>query len=1140
MTQAQVIADINAQIYTNGVEAITGSVLNTVLQNMYGNVLQVEMPTPTLTNSAIALGDTMEVMFGKLQAQINSNVTAPANGLQIIGGTALGLGGTLSQATTINGGVNDLVIGTTASMLQNFELNAYSTFGIASNDGVNQVNIFGDISSNTITMAYSGLLNNFVMVTDTLVYLQRQGGAKIELAGTYSLMDDGSGTNIFYSDANGNKIYHAVLNNFNAPLHTFTGDISMLTGMLTLFADPTSSMHAATKNYVDNSIAGLKFKQDCRVVATNNVNIAFAPASTDGVTLSVGDRILLVGQTTQTENGSYLYAGAGNPLTRTTDADTGVEIASKTFPVKEGTAYADTWWTVTNDTVTVGVTNIVFTQTAGAGTYTAGTGLSLVGNLFTVDSTVARWAAPITTTQIAFSDGTNLLGSASYTWDNTNSRLKIGTVAQTTTFDRDLIISKSASNVGIGIFNSDLTANSIVYLGESNTNIGYFARYGSTKTGNYGGAATTIPFANSFHVANATTGSFGTGRLVTSGSEIIALIGQTAGNYGTRLDANGLYIGLSSALHTSNTYPFSVNGKFYWDETNTRIAVINTGAAYMRATSALANFIASHSGGLSITMQADASGSFLMGSSNTYIDANTNQIFLRGTTGANIWVNGTARMTFSTTAAVVTLPLTLGILGSNTGDLTITNGSNGSGSDFGTKILFNSPIFGGMSNSHIAQIRASGNSDGSASNSLQFHVGNWNNNATVGAAKVTFLQRNSAVFGVGIGTTTPLAGLHSLMTTEQLRLGYDATNWMGTVVGSTGITTYTLNGTNPYHAFSNGYLVIANGGTPVARNLTSVGIVMGSQASSDHYIEWKYTGGTAFYSGMSGGNYTIMSNSVASCNFNVNRATGLITSQVTSTASLNEAHRISLLAGGTDASAYVASQVYNNAAGTGTNLKLATGNSNPLGNVGITAFAKATTTGYNMSFYGEAFGGNINIGVLGKAITAKNGATNIGVLGVANNTGTTPVIVGGYFGIGGSDTPTFVSAVIYAAAGTAAIPNVILATTAYTGTTNGALWNDGTYFASYNPYKSVAYSGTGDRVVMANATGEMTAGVEAVDQWLTVGGTAALLLENTANWTGTSYTGTAITGTYQGQTHKDATYFFIATADNVWKRVIWS
>jgi hypothetical protein len=55
---------------------------------------------------------------------------------------------------------------------------------------------------------------------------------------------------------------------------------------------------------------------------------------------------------------------------------------------------------------------------------------------------------------------------------------------------------------------------------------------------------------------------------------------------------------------------------------------------------------------------------------------------------------------------------------------------------------------------------------------------------------------------VGIGTTAA-ARLHSLSTTEQLRLGYDASNYLSATIGSTGRATLALTGTNPTFTFSN-------------------------------------------------------------------------------------------------------------------------------------------------------------------------------------------------------------------------------------------------------------------------------------------------------------------------------------------------
>lgn len=55
---------------------------------------------------------------------------------------------------------------------------------------------------------------------------------------------------------------------------------------------------------------------------------------------------------------------------------------------------------------------------------------------------------------------------------------------------------------------------------------------------------------------------------------------------------------------------------------------------------------------------------------------------------------------------------------------------------------------------------------------------------------------------VGIGTDSPATRLHLLATTEQLRLGYDASNYFSTTVASNGTTTFNLVGTAPTFTFS--------------------------------------------------------------------------------------------------------------------------------------------------------------------------------------------------------------------------------------------------------------------------------------------------------------------------------------------------
>lgn len=161
---------------------------------------------------------------------------------------------------------------------------------------------------------------------------------------------------------------------------------------VTITNTPSAGTDAATKNYVDSAIAGLSWKQAVRAATTTNGTLATAFANgqaIDGVTLATGDRILIKNQTNQTENGIYIVQASGAPV-RATDADTGAELVGASVYVDQGTVNADTAWTqTTNAPITIGTSNIVWAQFSGSGSYTAGAGLTLTGNTFSLTSPVS-------------------------------------------------------------------------------------------------------------------------------------------------------------------------------------------------------------------------------------------------------------------------------------------------------------------------------------------------------------------------------------------------------------------------------------------------------------------------------------------------------------------------------------------------------------------------------------------------------------------------------------------------------------------------------------------------------------------------------------------------------------------------------
>ena len=173
---------------------------------------------------------------------------------------------------------------------------------------------------------------------------------------------------------------------------TMTGAIAMGTNKITGLGTPTDGTDAATKTYVDTTVQGIDWKASVRAATTASITLASDLENgdvLDGVTLATGDRVLVKDQSTGSENGIYVVKVSGAP-DRSTDADAGAEVtANFAVFVEQGTANADSGFTLTNNgTVTVGTTALVFTQFTGLGQIVAGTGLDKTGNTLDIDSTV--------------------------------------------------------------------------------------------------------------------------------------------------------------------------------------------------------------------------------------------------------------------------------------------------------------------------------------------------------------------------------------------------------------------------------------------------------------------------------------------------------------------------------------------------------------------------------------------------------------------------------------------------------------------------------------------------------------------------------------------------------------------------------
>jgi uncharacterized protein (UPF0333 family) len=94
---------------------------------------------------------------------------------------------------------------------------------------------------------------------------------------------------------------------------------------------------------LNSAIEGLAWKDSVRVATQGNINLNSPGATIDGVTLSVGDRVLVKSQTTQSQNGIYVFNGAATPMTRAADANTADELEQAVVTVEEGTSAGATF-----------------------------------------------------------------------------------------------------------------------------------------------------------------------------------------------------------------------------------------------------------------------------------------------------------------------------------------------------------------------------------------------------------------------------------------------------------------------------------------------------------------------------------------------------------------------------------------------------------------------------------------------------------------------------------------------------------------------------------------------------------------------------------------------------------------------------
>lgn len=245
--------------------------------------------------------------------------------------------------------------------------------------------ITGSISGNAGTATTWATARDLSLTGDATATLASvNGSANVSAALTLATVNSNVGT-FTKVTVNGKGLVTAATAATLADLGTTNANFSMNGYKITNLADPTSDQDAATKYYVDSVAQGLDVKASVKAATTANITLSGAQ-TIDGVSIVAGDRVLVKNQTASQNNG--IYVAASGAWARSSDADTWAELVSAYVFVEEGSTYADTGWVCTiNQGGTLGTTPITWSQFSGAGTYVAGTGLTLTGNTFSITNT---------------------------------------------------------------------------------------------------------------------------------------------------------------------------------------------------------------------------------------------------------------------------------------------------------------------------------------------------------------------------------------------------------------------------------------------------------------------------------------------------------------------------------------------------------------------------------------------------------------------------------------------------------------------------------------------------------------------------------------------------------------------------------
>ncbi len=343
--------------------------------------------------------------------------------------------------------------------------------------------------------------------------------------------------------------------------NTTINAVTLTTG--TISTSPSASTDIANKAYVDSVAQGLNAKAACLYGTTGNITLSGLGTQANGdwiTSLTAGDRILVKNQSSSQFNGIYVAASTG--WARSADMDVWAEVPSSFVFIQDGTTLADTGWVTTaNAGGTIDVTPMPWVQFSGAGTYLAGTGLTLTGNTFSITNTAvtansygsASSVATFTVNaqgQLTLAASTSIAIAASQITSGTLAVAQGGTNLSSYTIGDILYASGTTtlSKLALGSTNYVMTAGASApqYVAQSTLSVGS-ATTATTATNVAGGAAGSIVY-NSGSGATTFLALGTTNYVLTAGASAPQYVAQSTLSVGSATTATNLAGGAASQI----------------------------------------------------------------------------------------------------------------------------------------------------------------------------------------------------------------------------------------------------------------------------------------------------------------------------------------------------------------------------------------------------------------------------------------------------------------------------------------------------------------------------------------------------------------------------------------------------------------